>query len=141
MRRLFLLILLALPLSACVALSSLSSTSPQSLEGIMWTAVSINGKPVEAFPNQEPPHLVFFETSASEVRVSGSDGCNRLIGTCKFNGEKLTFSPMGSTMMACPFGFEQSQAFKETLARVNSWRIVDNTMELMENGTVILTLR
>lgn len=35
-------------------------------------------------------------------RVAGSDGCNRVMGGWEADGNKITFSQMATTMMACP---------------------------------------
>ena len=43
------------------------------------------------------PHLVFAEDGA----VSGSDGCNRLMGQWTVEDGVITFSQMASTMMYC----------------------------------------
>ncbi|PQM75085.1 META domain-containing protein [Corynebacterium sp. J010B-136] len=43
------------------------------------------------------PHLVFAEGGA----VSGSDGCNRLMGQWTVEDGVITFSQMASTMMYC----------------------------------------
>ena len=33
--------------------------------------------------------------------VSGTDGCNRLVGSWKMNGDTIEFGPLASTLMAC----------------------------------------
>ena len=43
------------------------------------------------------PHLVFADAGA----VSGSDGCNRLMGQWTVEDGVITFSKMASTMMYC----------------------------------------
>lgn len=32
---------------------------------------------------------------------SGTDGCNRLVGTWKVSGDRIEFGPIASTLMAC----------------------------------------
>lgn len=39
---------------------------------------------------------------ADDGAVSGSDGCNRLVGTWTMVDTKIEFGPLASTMMACP---------------------------------------
>ncbi|MBC9926642.1 MULTISPECIES: META domain-containing protein [unclassified Leucobacter] len=34
-------------------------------------------------------------------KVSGTDGCNRLVGTFEVDGDTVTFGPLASTMMFC----------------------------------------
>ena len=54
---------------------------------------------IGAWGSSEPgqPHLVF----AGNGAVSGSDGCNRLMGHWTVEDGVITFSQMASTMMYC----------------------------------------
>lgn len=45
-------------------------------------------------------------------RLAGNGGCNTFFGNYALNGDKLGFSAMGSTMMACPEGVESEQSFQ-----------------------------
>lgn len=148
MRRFFLTLLLVsvLPLTGCSGKhlspsTTRNSVSPRELEGKTWQAVSINGKAVDVFPDQDTPHLLFFEATDTTARVAGSDGCNRLIGSARFNGSALTFPPMGSTMMACPAGFEQSTAFKKALAETTTGRMVNGNLELLTADSPVVVLK
>ena len=42
--------------------------------------VELNGKPAEVYDNQPEPHLLF-NPEGAQGRISGSDGCNSLIGS------------------------------------------------------------
>ena len=44
------------------------------------------------------PSLTFEE----DGKVSGTDGCNRLTSSWTQDGKDISFSPVASTMMACP---------------------------------------
>lgn len=46
---------------------------------------------------RKKPHLVL----AEDGKVSGSDGCNRLMSTWKLTDETVTFSEVAGTLMAC----------------------------------------
>lgn len=46
---------------------------------------------------QGDPHLVL----AEDGRVSGSDGCNRLIGSWEFVEGRVELGPLAATLMAC----------------------------------------
>lgn len=76
--------ILALTLSGCAGPISSSDTSPVGTWGVSDTAGE--------------PYLELAEDGA----VSGSDGCNRLVGTWKMVGTTIEFGPLGSTKMACP---------------------------------------
>ncbi len=47
------------------------------LIGTYWRAVEIGGNPVTVEPNKKEPHFVL----SAEGRVSGSTGCNRIVGS------------------------------------------------------------
>ena len=73
-----------------------------------------------------------------DKRVSGSGGCNQLAGTYSFEGNRLTFSKMAGTMMACPSGMEQERSFHDALSRAAAWRIEGEQLELLDaSGNVI----
>lgn len=57
-------------------------------------------------------------------KLSGSDGCNRLMGTWKANGSEITFGPIASTMMAC-------QGVDTWLSGAASAKITDTSMTVL----------
>ncbi|TNF63484.1 MAG: META domain-containing protein [Rhodobacteraceae bacterium] len=57
-------------------------------------------------------------------RISGSAGCNRMIGGYTLTGEGLSFSQMGMTMMACPEALmAQERRVLDALASVRRFDI------------------
>ena len=101
-RYLLLALALALGLSACAtdpgsgstgsdpASSGPPSPSSSSSEGVEGTW----GNP----DNSREPSL----NLSADGRLSGTDGCNRLMGSWTLEDGKVVFSEMGMTMMACP---------------------------------------
>src|SRR5262245_1652502 len=77
----------------------LTAGGSRPLEGTYWRVTELAGKPT---PKQNP------ETEAQlqfqKGRVFGSDGCNRVTGSYQLNGDRVTFSQMAGTMMACISG-------------------------------------
>ncbi|MFZ1470514.1 MAG: serine hydrolase [Paracoccaceae bacterium] len=76
-------------------------------------------------------------------RVSGSATCNQIIGSYQTTGADLKFSPLGSTMMACPEALmAQERALLDLLPLVTSYQI-DQTGALMLMGPdgVVVTAR
>lgn len=146
MYRIALLLLVAvLPLSGCLGKGlsmggSGGNVQLADLEGHRWKAVTLNGQPVQVFDNQDEPHLVFFDLNNNTAHVAGSDGCNRVIGDVTLTEGKVQFSHLGSTMMACPKGFEQSQAFKENVAKTSDWAMKGDNLTLLEGDVVLLEL-
>jgi len=72
--------------------------------------------------------------------VSGSGGCNRLIGGFRLSGERLSFSSLGSTRMACaPEVMAFEQKYSEALALVRRWSIDKQNLLLQnEKGHTLL---
>ena len=85
------------------------------LAGTRWKLVELNGKPAEVYDNQPEPHLLF-NPEGAQGRISGSDGCNSLIGSYTLQGDRIGFSQLGSTMMLCPKGDAQARALAQALA-------------------------
>lgn len=65
-------------------------------------------------------------------RVAGSDGCNRIGGGYRLEGDKLAFSQLSSTRMACAEGMEQAQRFALALGSVARYRIAGAHLELLD---------
>lgn len=115
-------LLLSLGLIACNSstptanhpqVNAMSSQATASLTNTYWKLTWLKDTPVEVFDNQREPHLVLH----MDARLSGSDGCNRLMGSYQYRGEDalLQFSALGSTRMACRQGATQARAITELL--------------------------
>ncbi len=73
-------------------------------------------------------HIMLHE---EENRLSGSGGCNRLIGSYELNHDGLSLGQVGSTMMACPpEAMQQEQAFVAALGLVIGYRIEGEALTL-----------
>ena len=88
-----------LMLSACAttgsSVSSGGNTSVTALQAGEWRVEDIAGAGVI---DNSPATLLF----GADGRLSGNASCNRLIASYTIEGSKLTISPAGTTMMACP---------------------------------------
>jgi len=80
------------------------------LRNTYWKLVRLSDAPVQVAVNQREPHLIL---AHDQPRVTGSGGCNRLIGRFELDdGDALRFRGMAGTMMACPAGMEQEQRLR-----------------------------
>ena len=77
-----------------------------------WTLRSLNGTEVD--PKEHPGEPPFLEFIAGEERVSGSGGCNRMVGGFSTVDGGIRFGPLAMTMMACP-DMALEQAFQKAL--------------------------
>lgn len=91
------------------------------LLGDEWRVSSIAG---EAVLEDAAPTIEFV---AEDSRVAGEAGCNRFIGTFELTGEGLSFSPLGTTMMACaaPGVQEQERRFLEVMQNTVRFEMPD----------------
>jgi heat shock protein HslJ/membrane-bound inhibitor of C-type lysozyme len=87
------------------------------LTGGEWIVETIGGAPVV---DQSGATILFME----EGRVAGNASCNRFVGGYSLTGEGLSFSQMGTTMMACeePLSLQETR-FLELLQAVFRFEI------------------
>jgi len=90
-----------------------------------WRLVALNGKPAVIAKGQREPHLVL---QADEYRVSGSGGCNNIVGGFELDGDRLRFTQMAGTMMMCPEGMQQEASFLKMLETVARYRIAGDAL-------------
>lgn len=105
------------------------ASTPPSLENTYWKLIRLGDKPVRVAAEQREPHMILEQQSH---RIAGSGGCNRLIGGYKLEGERLSFTHLATTRMACPQGMETEDAFLVALEKVKTWRILDRHLELYD---------
>jgi putative lipoprotein len=103
--------------------------SPEALENTYWKLVRLGDAPVAVASGQREPHFVL---DAQARRVSGSGGCNRMMGGYELNGDRLTFRQMAATMMACPQGMDTEKAFLEALGQASTFKIAQHQLELFD---------
>lgn len=106
------------------------------LENTYWKLVRLGATLVSAEGEREP-YLVLH---SREKRVAGYGGCNRMLGAYELSGDRLTFSQIAGTMMACAEGMEHERAFHDALEKVSRWRIEGETLELLDASGVSLAL-
>lgn len=87
-----------LSLMAMVSCGMDRSVSSEEISGKEWTLnkCEVAGKELE--PGFEAPVLMFNDS----VNISGSTGCNRIMGNYELRGDSLYINIIGTTRMACP---------------------------------------
>jgi heat shock protein HslJ/membrane-bound inhibitor of C-type lysozyme len=87
------------------------------LTGGEWMVETIGGAPVV---DKSEATILFME----EGRVAGNASCNRFVGGYDLSGEGLSFTQMGTTMMACEDALSSQEArFLELLQAVFRFEI------------------
>ena len=104
------------------------------LLGTDWKLTYLGEMPAEHFRDQRQAHILL----QADNRVTGSDGCNLLNGGFTLEGDRLAFSRIATTMMACAHGAEQEQRFQRALANTARYRLVNEYLELMDGAGTLL---
>ena len=94
--------------------------------GKHWKLVELNGKEITSAEPKEP-YITF---SVDNSRVNGSGNCNTFSGTYTLaNGNRITFSPLASTMMAC-MNMEIDAQLNQVLKMADNYAIKQDTLSL-----------
>lgn len=128
--------------AALVALSSCNSmkTIPASNLAGNWDITELSGKKVKSNPEGENPSISFDVVNGS---VSGSTGCNRMMGNFHVQGTSIiTFSKMGTTRMMCP-DMETEQSVLNALNNAKSFMGMNNDKVVFfsADGKEVMTLK
>ena len=100
-----------------------------------WILDSLGGIKITTPTDGKEVHMVL---ATAESRVHGNAGCNNFFGQFSTEEDKLSFSAMGSTMMACPEGMEKEQAFLAALGNTASYSISGLFLELYDGEGSLL---
>lgn len=112
------------------------------LHGIRWLLafyLDAQGQTVVALPDRE----VSAEFDP-DGRVAGSGGCNRYFASYTVDGQNLTISQAGSTMMACEPAevMAQEAAFLAALSSAATWQVEGEQLTIRNAaGEVAVTLK
>ena len=121
------------------ASASIETANLVQLQNKTWVATHIGNTEIRLpAGEQNVPSLQF---DSATQRVSGADGCNRLMGQYTAGSDTLAFAQMAETMMACGNNTNVSQQFKQALARVTNYQVYGKTLKLLDrNGNVLIQL-
>jgi copper homeostasis protein (lipoprotein) len=106
------------------------------LRGTTWNLVQLGATPVAAAPGGRRAHL---RLDAKATQVSGSGGCNRLMGGFETSANALRFTGLAGTRMACPPDVMAGEtALLQALGKVASWQVAGNRLDLSDaQGTLL----
>lgn len=108
------------------------------LRGTNWHLVQLDGQRVTQVAGQRAPQLTI---AADGKQVSGHGGCNRMSGPVEIRGDRIGFSQLSSTRMACAMGQALESAFFDALERSARWEIKGDHLDLRDaRGRVIARL-
>lgn len=99
----------------------------EQLQEIYWKLIGIKGKAVVIKSSEREPYIML---KIENNRLQGFSGCNLLMGSYELKvGNRIQFSKMASTMMACPHLADES-AFLKVLEEVDSYTIKEGVLML-----------
>ncbi len=103
--------------------------TPLPLLNVTWQAQSIGGNPVGR-------NLVSSLNIASDMRAGGRGGCNSWFAQAEVNEERLLFSAVAATRMAClsEEATVQEDTFFAALAATRFWRLDQGRLTLLDSA-------
>jgi heat shock protein HslJ len=105
------------------------------LEGTYWKLIELGGMAAVGGANANEASLVL---NADGKKLTGSTGCNPVVGTYKLRGGSLHFRPSGLAKTACSDALQkQEEAFVEILKQTTKYRVVGETLELRDKEDVL----
>lgn len=98
------------------------------IEGTYWKLIELNGQSVTMSENQSrEQHMIL---QASDSTVKGHGGCNGFGGNYELKpGDRIKFSKIVSTMMACD-NTEMENRFFKVLETADNYNLVNDTLVL-----------
>lgn len=113
---------------ACSSSKNNNTSREVPLEGTYWKLVELNGKAITSeMVNRE----AFMQLIAESGRVTGNGGCNVMGGSYELmEPNRIRFSGMFSTKMACPKMDVEDQFFK-VLENADSYYLKGDTLQLI----------
>jgi putative lipoprotein len=102
---------------------------------VTWTAEEIGGLAVT--PDESTLSI------ASDMRAGGRGGCNSYFTQAQINNDRLAFSAVAATRMACgETVMAQEAVFFDALNATRFWRLTGEKLELLDaGGKVLMRLR
>lgn len=125
------LITTALFVAACTTTPSANQQAQNLalLQNKNWELSYIGATEYNADPKvHNSPNIQF----GADLRVSGSDGCNRLMGLYAIKGQHITLGQLGSTDMYCKNTMQFAGQYTEALNKVKGYQVYNKTLKLLD---------
>ena len=101
------------------------------LQNKTWVLTHFGATEFKSNPTaRNTPSIQFDEATK---RVSGADGCNRIIGSYTIQGENITLSQLGGTKMLCADTMDLANQYNEALKKVTGYQVYDKTLRLLDH--------
>ena len=117
--------------------NSCTPTDHAELQNTYWKLLELDGQPVVTPEGMREANLVL---TGDGSKAHGHAGCNNFFGTFLLADDTLSFSALGSTMMACPEGMDTEQAFLEVLGETTRYEISGQFLTLFADDRPLARL-
>lgn len=127
-----------LAISGCNSFPSnvLQQQNEALLQNKEWTLTHIGATEVEPRTATNLPKLTFDQASQ---RMSGTDGCNRLMAGYKIESAQLNLTQIAATEMMCMENMQLANQFSQALAKVTAYQTYAHKLKLLDRfGNTVL---
>ena len=124
-------------MTGCVtSQSAIQQKNIELLQNKNWSLTHIGATEYKVDPTaHNSPSLQFDATQ----RLSGADGCNRIMGSYVVKKHEINLGQLASTKMMCQNTAELSNKFNEALNKVAGYQVYGQTLKLLDrNGNPVL---
>jgi heat shock protein HslJ len=132
----FVVLSLVLILTACTP-----KANSIAVEDAEWVLDTLG--PAE-MPAQIPAGIeITLQLNSADQNAGGSSGCNSYFASYELAGSSLTFSEIGSTLMACEEEgvMETEMAYLTALGQVSEYAVEEDTLTLTTEDNLVLFFR
>lgn len=106
-----------------------NNATESSITETFWVLETFDGEKVIS---SQIDSEIGFTLNAAENQVTGFSGCNRFFGSYTLDTEnKIKFSGLGATKMACPDSDFDENEFLKMFSEVNKYKFVGDRLELL----------
>ena len=106
------------------------------LTGVRWTLVELDGQAVV-----DDVHRPYLELDAEASTLSGSGGCNRVVGSYESSNDGIRLGLVATTLRACDEQvMRREAAFLDALEAVDGLELDALELALLADGRVLARL-
>lgn len=98
--------------------------------GTQWVLQALGTNALEPGQTNRIPDL---KLDPEQGRFSGNNGCNQMVGSVELNGNRIAFSAVAATRMACMQGGDIEQQVMDALGKATRWNVLGDRLELLDN--------
>lgn len=116
-----------------------NAVSGQNIANDYWVLETLNN---EQITHPKDPREIGFKLNSDENRISGFGGCNNFMGSYTLtDSNKIEFSKIASTKMACLQSTFDERLLFEALENADSYTISENRLTLKRGNNGIATFK